>query len=494
MKKRIIAWILTFSIFFGTTLGTYQTASATDLSTIEGWEDVITNGSGLLPLLMPWGDVAYILFALLGLGVVMDNYDSIEDAGEAMWAEFENFYYDIWAPSADAFDNNMDVARNDLAQWLEDAENGIFNKACDIWDALKDFAQYVQKSLTMDNTPDTDFPAENVEYSDGSICIKAGTSFMLDSNFLNSKYHEKYSGYTSIVSVEGSAPVYMCAILYSDGLFIKATHYFYSKEAFSFVGEIQGCSTYGDIVHDSEYSDYGYYYTAYYCSYAYDGATWGYGLGTTVYYDSVSAIEAMIIAQMSTDLADDEKVNELPMPLENDWTIPNTDATDLPGEVEGDIIILNPDGTRTRDETEAKDASKDVEDTLTRAIEKEISWAEAWELLNVYTTDTDNDSNNNNNINIPADTDPTKSDLFLNGLEEVFPFCIPFDIYKLFSLLASKPVAPVVDWKFIVLGKSFKLHIDLSDWNSVAELARLLQCLAFCVGLSLKTRPNLIRS
>ena len=77
--------------------------------------------------------------------------------------------------------------------------------------------------------------------------------------------------------------------------------------------------------------------------------------------------------------------------------------------------------------------------------------------------------------------------------KSVFPFCVPFDLIEFLGVLAADPVAPAFDWRFYVPNVvDYTLHVDLSAFDSVAQICRTLELLAFCVGLILITR-NIIR-
>ena len=81
------------------------------------------------------------------------------------------------------------------------------------------------------------------------------------------------------------------------------------------------------------------------------------------------------------------------------------------------------------------------------------------------------------------------------GLTEVFPFCIPFDIYNLVSCLAADPVAPSFEWRFYVPGICDEtIEIDLAAFNTAAQILRTMELLLFCVGLAFVTRSHIIRS
>lgn len=80
------------------------------------------------------------------------------------------------------------------------------------------------------------------------------------------------------------------------------------------------------------------------------------------------------------------------------------------------------------------------------------------------------------------------------GLESVFPFCIPWDLYHMYQSLDAQPVAPSFSWLISIdrLGISETISVDFSDWDDVAAVCRKMELLGFCVGLILVTR-KLIR-
>lgn len=78
-------------------------------------------------------------------------------------------------------------------------------------------------------------------------------------------------------------------------------------------------------------------------------------------------------------------------------------------------------------------------------------------------------------------------------LDQLFPFCIPFDLYALVQLFNADPEAPSAE---IVLpvgynGSEFtweEYTISLSDFDAVAQVVRIMEYLLFLVGLMLITR------
>lgn len=83
------------------------------------------------------------------------------------------------------------------------------------------------------------------------------------------------------------------------------------------------------------------------------------------------------------------------------------------------------------------------------------------------------------------------------GLEKMFPFCLPFDLIDFIKVLDAPAEAPrfTIPFKYPTRGgmATYDIVIDLSSFNSVAELLRDMECLAFIVGLIMITRSRMIR-
>lgn len=89
---------------------------------------------------------------------------------------------------------------------------------------------------------------------------------------------------------------------------------------------------------------------------------------------------------------------------------------------------------------------------------------------------------------------PAAGEYAVPGLETIFPFCIPFDIYAFCSALNADPVAPSFEWRmqYAPLDLDYTFVIDLEAFDGVAQVLRTMELLAFCVGLAFWTR-HLIR-
>lgn len=105
----------------------------------------------------------------------------------------------------------------------------------------------------------------------------------------------------------------------------------------------------------------------------------------------------------------------------------------------------------------------------------------------------------------PEEPEPTIKDwveenigpFFPSGMDltNIFPFCIPFDIYYMFSSLVVTPEAPVFEIPFEYpsqlkpyLGDSYTFTLDFSDFEVVARVLKVMLSLIFIFGLMRVTR------
>ena len=86
------------------------------------------------------------------------------------------------------------------------------------------------------------------------------------------------------------------------------------------------------------------------------------------------------------------------------------------------------------------------------------------------------------------------------GLADLFPFCIPFDLINFFRAFNATPKTPEFDIK-LPNGQKINgqmqyitYHVDLHDFDGVADIVRKIEVVAFCVLLCSITREKMIRS
>ncbi|WP_394925456.1 hypothetical protein [uncultured Robinsoniella sp.] len=94
----------------------------------------------------------------------------------------------------------------------------------------------------------------------------------------------------------------------------------------------------------------------------------------------------------------------------------------------------------------------------------------------------------------PPIAPPADMNSFTANLRGIFPFCIPFDLVDAFKVFTASKIAPVFSIPFKVpsLGVDQKWEIDMSKFESVIEIFRVMETIGFIVGLVLLTR-NIIR-
>lgn len=89
---------------------------------------------------------------------------------------------------------------------------------------------------------------------------------------------------------------------------------------------------------------------------------------------------------------------------------------------------------------------------------------------------------------------PTEASAYkVLGLQNVFPFSIPFTMAQVFTLLEAEPVTPHFPVVFKIPGiVDYYEDVELKDWDGVAEVVRNVYILPLILGLILITR-NIIK-
>ena len=95
-------------------------------------------------------------------------------------------------------------------------------------------------------------------------------------------------------------------------------------------------------------------------------------------------------------------------------------------------------------------------------------------------------------VSVPPETAPPSETvpLMLFPLKDYFPFCIPWDIYDIFSKFIGDPVAP----NFTVTlpnpgdNSTVQVEIDLAMFDDMMAVIRKAELMAFVVGLAIATK------
>lgn len=200
---------------------------------------------------------------------------------------------------------------------------------------------------------------------------------------------------------------------------------------------------------------------------------------------------------------------------------------DMNGELVLDPDIFNP--VDTTGDIDIGDRYEDVYDKTTNSIDNsnkwvignDATWSTDGSLVNSGTVDIPLDITNSTDVKdwVNSDSYPIISDKPLDTVTDtditdtypdyvpsvpdldytadwttVFPFCIPFDIFKFIALLSASPQAPKFTWNYNLMGVKGSLVIDLKQFDEIAKICRNMMNLLFIVGLAMVTRDKLIKA
>lgn len=344
-----------------------------------------------------------------------------------------------------------------VGEWWEDVAKGTLNQASSCWSAFK---EWVQTQLFVDSPT----------YTVGSLI-----------NLL---------GYTTIGTIEDS---------YSFNVAIATNHNFneYPTSIEFFHATSLSIGTYFNIAYDSTYT----------MQYGANGY-YGFRINNTAGTRQISTSNIYLISL-------------LPIPA----NFPVDRVFDLTGVAEGifdsandnitDTAITTDDTTTTAipgalplpwdnvsDTAEGvSDAIDDLQEQVAEGVlSLEDYWEKIQEMINALAIDTTTeetlpvtqnpDTGENEKLPDKVEENVSNVGFTLNGLEKVFPFCIPWDIYGFVTLLVAEPVAPVINYPIYnpVTNKNINISIDFSDWETVVVLFRYILDFLLIIGLLLLAR------
>lgn len=165
-------------------------------------------------------------------------------------------------------------------------------------------------------------------------------------------------------------------------------------------------------------------------------------------------------------------------------------ATDIPDAI-----------SRPHDLTDVQEGA--IENVAEGVYDGTLTFEEAIALINDMVidnaTDTDTpvppeDNNNDNDndgdveINNGSNGDSFNDLNMTHSLKELFPFCIPFDMYMLFKALKAEPKVPVFELPFKIPGiVNFTIKVDFSKFEILSKVLRGGLTLLFILALMLVT-------
>lgn len=369
-----------------------------------------------------------------------------------------------------------------VSEWWAKLARGTLDKASSCWSSFKEWAQTLVSSNTSESF---DYPKPISDVCDylsskyGMTWLKSLKNYSSISSynvkgFILEKYSSDYDYYTYLYLFEEGSNIYLNGNSINSSIGIIRAYYLqnyydnsWSRVSYFSIPSSSSVVPSGFWIATSDLSDM----LASRPYFGYDNYFSGSGSVTS---DWQSAID---VAKQNLELLN----------------------RDLPDENASEVAIPMP-GIADSDNEASSDAYDNIIDAINDGtITLDDGIAQIQDLLHVLVIDDTTD------IVQPVRPDPDtgepekKDDVIkenksnmgftLAGLEKVFPFCIPFDIYAFLTLLVAEPVAPEFDFPIkSVNNKTEEIHIDLSPFEPVAVVVRYIFDFLFIIGLALMTR------
>lgn len=477
MRKRIIAFIFTFILSFSVVSMDYIDARANEF--VLDPPVYATTGVGLLSLMA----VSGVLPELAMLGA----FTTVSALGAYTVTLFTSY-------AADKAD--IDTATVD--NWLENLQNGIIDTSSSIYGLYKEWlTDLVSTSIVSDgNYKYTLNGTDSVYYLNDYTYITAYPNKAMDLYFFIASPTNNIADTNNMF--------YIVSNDYINTLTLRG--YYDDKKKGSF-------SRFNDAITKTYISNGNtYYINRHYIS----SNNYGYGEGfsyTPTLSGSYSNINFYNWYQSIMIEADsfEEAFQKVLNPPTTDWNnlggligdgVSVPDLSDLP--LSGsDSISMNLENVVEK--------LGSLEEALEKVLGRDISITDYQDATGVYVVDNDNVVTVDKDIPItdyapnpefapdktvtPDKPQYNDSEFTVQGLKEVFPFCIPFDLIDFINSLKADPVAPRWTLSASFLGERFasnSIVIDLSKYNSLAALCRKTELLLFIISLILITR-NIIK-
>ena len=449
-KRKVICVFLVFMLLNSSVSAAYATGA-------EGAILGGLSGGSLAGLGLTGPEVALAVAALFGVAYTVDNADTI-------YAEMNNCINKV----TDGLENQAAV----ISDWWKEAAAGAIDTTSSVWEGICDWFTGTRDDYYSNTVRAIDCPAGTVykilnnSYSCDSDTI-AVPYFMIGQS---GKYKDVHVGvsFWSDTRFKGSYGNgnFTCEYDSDSGLYYKlCEHALQTDDETAALKQLSNNNIpqYGDL------------------SFCYEG--------TYVKSKLMSYLRTLVSVKFdgATATADSVLTGGIDKVLDND-------LIDSPADVIfPDTIVLNPDAV----------SSNGLEQVLEKVIAGEMTWTDYWEAVTstslpaVKSGDTVYELDNEGISEKEADLSPSSSALddYKLDLNQIFPFCIPFDIYNLLSCLCAEPEAPKISWTIPLSAVGLEdcnVEIDLKTWDSVAQIFRNMELLAFCIGLAFVTR-NLIK-
>ena len=479
--KRALALLLACTIVIGSVYNTRQKAYASASTIIAGGGAAAVGVEVAFPYLLAITGVV----AAGAAGVELyKNRDKIKEWGSAQFGKFKKWVGDNlgeWGWYADAA-----AAGVAIAKWGDKLGKGTLDKSDPTWSAYK---KWVEKDVcTSEEYVPTynGYPTADVD----ELINFSGT--LLGVGFLEENENNHFMAFTY-----GHAGGDIKFIIVANAPCRRVNN----------KGEM-----FGSNLQSRTYKGQKLYYAAI-SSYSPNKGDFVNYLGDASYYDLLDvAFSALLAGGLTSDTVDSGK----------EYTYVGGLAPSLGGAgvLGGDWDVVGVGEAEDEKETKLPwVGSPDLDHTISDVVSGEKTWTDVLDQVGVGVIDRteegskviDEDGVTTKDwvyadsttkvpdITIPNEGEVSKelSNYTFAGLEKIFPFCLPFDMIDFIKVLDATPQAPHFKYAFpypTTSGmKTYEIDIDLSPFDSVAELLRDMECLLFIVGLILITRSRMIR-
>lgn len=398
---------------------------------------------------------------------------------DAYWEEYGDEFTDY------AIENG--ATQTEVAEWQLKACEGVIDKGSVVWENFKEWASALVNGTTVEESFDTPRTIDEcVDYLqgkytfDGNLKSVSGYSTYSNKNvfgFILQKYVTSDNYYTYAYFFDSSGTPYIDNI---NGVYIKSNGNIYRGMYIS--------GYYNNVWNTQSYI----------------------GVNTSITSPDGSRVASSnlrsILSSYNSYLYDDYFVSSLGGISDTNFDsvtsdIDNLDVISSDGvdEDNSEVTIPMP-GVSDSDNEVSKDAYDEIIDAINDGtITQEEGLQQIQEILKIITYDTVTDKVVPPQVDPDTGEDKSKDDVLkenkenmgftLGGLENVFPFCIPFDIYAFMTLLVAEPECPEFDFPIkSVNGEVEEIHVDLEPFEPVAVVVRYCFDFLFIIGLALLTR------
>lgn len=352
-------------------------------------------------------------------------------------------------------------------------QNGWMKLSNDVVNAYNDFSSWLAQTFSIPTTGTVDIPIGS-----GAVNSFAGTGL---ANSLTLAERTFSNGQKSYITIAGQAGVYVRFYYTSGGDFqcigISATN----GATFSYNGNNKNVGNTNVKVNGVTY----YYGVSGGTNTSFSAYTW-YPLQCVYLVDSINAVA--IATEMATELEGglaDTSISGESLDLKDGINLDEDQALLL------DLSYLA-EYAGVLDQTLT--TAQDLIGTLTNAIDRSKAEADEDEDAEVLPWDlVDSETDSKVAPDDITDTPPNETGMYKTlGLEKVFPFSIPFDIYYFIKMFNATAQAPEFDIPFVVTGViNERYHVDLSMFDPVAAIFRTMMLVGFIWFLITKTRDFL---